>query len=77
MPVLGGERLVGLVDPGRSGTTLVAKHVSLDTPDAATHVTAALVEAARWVGSQSIVVERVTPEERFKELNSMVEAAQS
>ena len=34
MPVLGGDRLVGLVDPGREGRTLVAKHVSLDTKDA-------------------------------------------
>ena len=31
MPVLGGHRFVGLVDPGRSGRTLVAKHVSLET----------------------------------------------
>ena len=38
MPVLGGDRLVGLVDPARAGRTLVAKHVSLDTEDAAGHV---------------------------------------
>jgi uncharacterized protein YcaQ len=37
MPVLGAERIVGLVDPGRVGRTLVAKHVSLDTRDAAGH----------------------------------------
>ena len=77
MPVLGGDRLVGLVDPGRVGKTLVAKHVSLDTKDAATHVTTALVEAARWVGGDNIVVERVTPEERVSELRALVAQAQS
>ena len=77
MPVLGGDRLVGLVDPGRLGSTLLAKHVSLDTPDAAAHVTAALVEAAAWVASEAIVVERVTPAERTAELRSLVAAAQS
>ena len=41
MPVLGGDRLVGLVDPARAGRTLVAKHVSLDTKDAAGYVAAA------------------------------------
>jgi uncharacterized protein YcaQ len=76
MPVIGGDRLVGLVDPGREGRTFVAKHVSLDTRDAARHVTTALVEAARWVGSDGIVVERVTPEERASELRTMVAAAQ-
>ena len=77
MPVLGGDRLVGLVDPGRVGKTLVAKHVSLDTAQAARHVTAALMEAARWVGSDDIAVERVSPPERTSELRSMVEAARS
>jgi hypothetical protein len=77
MPVLGGDRLVGLVDPGREGRTLVAKHVSLDTRDAASHVTAALLEAARWVGSDNIVVERVTPPERAPEVRALVATAQS
>jgi hypothetical protein len=77
MPVLGGERLVGLVDPGRVGHTLVAKHVSLETKDAAIYVTAALVQAATWVDSDNIVVERVTPVERTSELCGLVAAAQS
>ena len=77
MPVLGGDRLVGLVDPGRLGHTLVAKHVSLETKDAAVHVTAALVQAATWVDSDNIVIERVTPTERTSELRGLVAAAQS
>jgi len=75
MPVLGGDRLVGLVDPGRSGNTLVAKHVSLDTQGAARHACSALVQAASWVGSDNIVVERVTPSERTAEMRELVEGA--
>ncbi len=77
MPVLGGARLVGLVDPGRAGHTLVAKHVSLETEDAALHVAAALIQAATWVDSDHIAVERVTPAERTSELRELVAAAQS
>jgi len=77
MPVLGGDRLVGLVDPGRIGTTLVAKHVSLETRDAAGHVAAALVEAASWVDCDEIAIERVTPPERGSELRGLVAAVRT
>ena len=77
MPVLGGDRLVGLVDPARRGNTLVAKHVSLEGRDAAVHVASALAEAATWVASDNIVVERVTPAERTSELCGLLAAAQS
>jgi uncharacterized protein YcaQ len=72
MPVLGGTKLVGLVDPGRRGQTLVAKQVTLQTTDAARHVATALVEAASWVGSYDIAIERVDPVERTSELESLV-----
>jgi uncharacterized protein YcaQ len=68
MPVLGGGRFVGLVDPGRRGHTLVAKQVTLQTGDAPRHVAAALTQAASWVGCHDIDVERVTPVERTSEL---------
>jgi len=74
MPILGGDRLVGLVDPGRSGTTLVAKHVSLETRDAAGHAATALAAAAEWVGCDNVSVERVTPPERDTELRDLVAA---
>jgi uncharacterized protein YcaQ len=61
MPLLAGGRLVGRVDPGRSGKTLVAKHVSLDKPAAIGPMARALAEAASWVGCDSIVAERVSP----------------
>ncbi|WP_328747911.1 winged helix DNA-binding domain-containing protein [Streptomyces sp. NBC_00285] len=59
MPVLAGGRLVGRVDPAREGGTLVARQVSLDGPKAVPAVAQALVEAASWVGSTDIRVERV------------------
>ena len=58
MPVLGGTEIVGLVDPGRRGDTLVAKHVTLLRPGAVGHVVSASTEAASWVGSASIDLER-------------------
>ncbi len=60
MPVLAGGKLVGRVDPGRSGTTLVAKRVSGE-PAAAAHVARALVEAARWVGCDDVSVAEARP----------------
>jgi uncharacterized protein YcaQ len=72
MPVLGGTRLVGLVDPGRRGHTLVAKQVTLQTRDAARHVAAALGEAAAWVGCDDIAIELVDPVGRTAELAALV-----
>jgi uncharacterized protein YcaQ len=72
MPVLGGTRFVGLVDPGRRGRTLVAKQTTLQTRDAARHVASALVEAAAWVGCDDIVMEVVEPAERSGELAALV-----
>ncbi len=61
MPVLAGTRLIGLVDPGRQGRTLVAKQVTLLPSGAVEPVAAALREAAAWVGSDDIVLERIDP----------------
>ena len=61
MPLLAGGHLLGRADPGRSGKTLIAKHVSLDKPSAAEPMARALVEAASWVGCDNIATERVTP----------------
>ena len=78
MPVLAGGRLVGRVDPARSGRTLVARHVTFEpvTPRAAERtvgaVAAALREAASWVGSDAVAVERVTPPELAAPLKEAV-----
>jgi uncharacterized protein YcaQ len=60
MPLLAGGRLVGRVDPARSGRTLVGRQVSVST-GAVEALAAALREAAAWVGCDAVAVERVTP----------------
>jgi uncharacterized protein len=62
MPLLASGRLVGRVDPARSGHTLVARTVSVQSRyvDA---LAVALNEAARWVGLSAVALERVDPPE--------------
>jgi uncharacterized protein YcaQ len=61
MPLLARGRLLGRVDPARSGRTLVARQLSLDTPSAAEPMARALAEAARWVGCDNVKLDRVEP----------------
>ncbi|MDQ3107474.1 MAG: winged helix DNA-binding domain-containing protein, partial [Actinomycetota bacterium] len=63
MPVLAGGRLVGRVDPSRSGKTFVANLASIERGGARSvaAVADAIVEAAAWVGSTSVVIDRVEP----------------
>ncbi|MEU5805866.1 winged helix-turn-helix domain-containing protein [Streptomyces sp. HUAS TT3] len=64
MPLLTGGRLRGRVDPAREGRTLVARQLSLTSPQAAPAMAAALREAAEWVGCDDVRVERAqTPQE--------------
>ena len=60
MPLLAGGRLRGRVDPGRDGSTLVAKRVSCE-PDAVDAMAQALREAAEWVGCDAVAVQAVDP----------------
>jgi uncharacterized protein YcaQ len=60
MPVLAAGRIVGRVDPGRRGTTLVAKRVSA-TADALPAVARALAGAAAWVGCDTVEVTETRP----------------
>ncbi len=61
MPLLAGGQLVGRVDPARSGSTLIARKVSMDVPAAAEHMARALIEAASWVGCDSVKLVQVEP----------------
>ena len=61
MPVLGGTRLVGLVDPGRDGEVFVAKQVTVLDTGGVGHIARAINEAASWVGSSEVAVARVEP----------------
>ncbi|WP_199549333.1 winged helix-turn-helix domain-containing protein [Streptomyces sp. N35] len=74
MPLLSGGRLLGRVDPAREGSTLVARHASLDTAKAVEPMASALVEAAGWVGCTSVRVEKVTPVELQAPLTAAVKA---
>ncbi len=61
MPLLAGGRLVGRVDPARSGATLIARKLTLDRPAAAEPMARALAEAATWVGCDSVKLQQVEP----------------
>jgi hypothetical protein len=75
MPVLGDAEMVGLVDPGRRDGALVAKQVTLLQAEGIGHVAAALAAAARWVGCDRVVVERVAPASAQTPLQSLVAEA--
>ncbi len=61
MPLLAGGQIVGWVDPGRDGKTLLAKNVLLEKPAAVAPMARALAEAAEWVGCTNVATERVQP----------------
>jgi len=61
MPLLAGGRIVGWVDPGREGKTLVARNVSIEKPAAVAPMARALTEAAQWVGCSNVATERIQP----------------
>ena len=60
MPLLAGGRLVGRVDPARQGTTLLARRLSCEHR-AVEAMADALVEAASWVGCDSVALGAVEP----------------
>ena len=68
MPLLAGGLLVGRVDPGREGRTLVARKVSLERPAAAEPMAQALREAAAWVGCDDVRLEHIEPPEHARRL---------
>jgi uncharacterized protein len=61
MPLLARGRLAGRVDPARSGRTLVARQLSLDSAAATEPMARALTEAATWVGCDNVELGRVEP----------------
>ncbi len=61
MPLLAKGRLLGRVDPVRSGRTLVARKISLDKASATEPMARALTEAAAWVGCDNVELGEVAP----------------
>jgi uncharacterized protein YcaQ len=74
MPLLAGGRLAGRVDPARSGRTLLARKVSLETPSAAGAMAMALREAASWVGCDNVQLGLVEPAHSAARLHSALAA---
>jgi uncharacterized protein YcaQ len=74
MPLLTGGRIMGWVDPGREGKTLLAKNVFLEKPAAVAPMARALAEAAQWVGCESVATERVQPTHLAQPLASALRA---
>jgi uncharacterized protein YcaQ len=72
MPVLHRGRLVARVDPRRSGATLVAERVTLESSSrAALEGTArAIAEAAAWVGAERVEIGTVVPESARRDLQA-------
>lgn len=58
MPLLSGGQLVGRVDPAREGSTLIARQVSMRSGKAVVPMAQALLEAATWVGCDSVRLDR-------------------
>ncbi|MGO9163465.1 MAG: winged helix-turn-helix domain-containing protein [Streptosporangiaceae bacterium] len=75
MPLLARGRLVGRVDPARSGRTLIARQLSLDTGWAAEPMARALAEAAAWVGCDTVALGQVSPARLEPRLKSALAAA--
>jgi uncharacterized protein YcaQ len=75
MPLLAGGRLVGRVDPARSGRTLIARRVLMERPSAAEPMAAALREAASWVGCDQVQLGVVEPAGHADRLRSALASA--
>ncbi len=74
MPLLAGGQLVGRVDPARSGSTLIARKLTLDKPAAAEPMAQALAEAASWVGCDSVKLQQVEPPQLEQRLQDALTA---
>lgn len=74
MPVLHDGSIIGLVDPGRERDVFVAKQITVFDGDEA-GIALSLAEAARWVGSSSIRVDRAPSAAAGKRMQRMANAA--
>jgi uncharacterized protein YcaQ len=71
MPLLAKGKLVGRVDPSRRDGALVANKITVEPANVA-DLAKALIEAASWVGADSIIVERLDPEDARPELEALL-----
>lgn len=74
MPLLARGRLVGRVDPSRRDGALVANRITVERRNVG-DMAKALLEAASWVDADSVVVERLDPEDARPELEARLKSA--
>jgi uncharacterized protein YcaQ len=74
MPLLAKGKLVGRVDPSRRDGALVANRTTVE-PRHVPDMAKALLEAASWVGADSVVVERLDPEDVRPELEARLKSS--
>jgi len=74
MPLLAKGKLVGRVDPSRRDGALVANRITVERRNVA-DMAKALLEAASWVGGDSVVVERLDPEDTRPELEARLKSS--
>ncbi|CAN5743073.1 crosslink repair DNA glycosylase YcaQ family protein [soil metagenome] len=74
MPLLAKGKLVGRVDPSRRDGALVANRITVERRNVL-DMTKALLEAATWVGADSVVVERLDPEDVRPELEALLKSS--
>ncbi len=75
MPLLAGGNLVGRVDPKREGTVLRVRRVSMIDSGAVDALAEALLNAARWVGCEQVVVDDLVPAELSGRLRASLNSA--
>jgi uncharacterized protein YcaQ len=75
MPLLARGALMGWVDPGRSGGTMIARTLSLASPTAAEPMAHALAEAAAWVGCDDVRIEQLRQPELRARLTAALKSA--
>ena len=74
MPLLAGGKLIGRVERAPSGSTLIARKVTMDVPAAAEPMARALLEAASWVGCDNVKLVQVEPDDRESRLRAALSA---
>lgn len=70
MPVLSGSELIGWIDPKRAGKTLTIVNCGFDR-GADEKMAKAIIEAAKWVGAQTVQIEQAHSQAALRSLRKL------
>jgi uncharacterized protein YcaQ len=70
MPVVSGNELIGWLDPKRNGKTLTIVNCAFDR-GTDEEMAAAIIEAAKWVGAESIEIDRAQSQAALRSLRKL------